>query len=81
MSKETFSDFATWFYRSVIGMALTVIFFFVKSNYEDFRDMKRDIVNVRQDYNEYKEEKKRLEARVVAVEYCCAGDKSGLRVK
>jgi cell division protein FtsB len=76
MSKETFSDFATWFYRSVIGMALTVIFFFAKSNYEDFREMKMDIVNVKQEYAQFKEEKKRFEARVSVVEYCCGISKS-----
>jgi len=36
-------DFATWIYRSVIMGFVTLTFFFVKSNYDEFQVMKKDI--------------------------------------
>ncbi len=36
-------DFATWIYRSVIMGLVTLTFFFVKSNYDEFQVMKKDI--------------------------------------
>jgi len=68
MSKETFSEFATWFYRSVIGMALTVIFFFCKSNYEDFREMKMDMVMIKQEYRQNLENDKQFSNRLSKIE-------------
>ena len=62
------NDFATWFYRGTIGVALSVIFFFVKSNYEDFREMKMDIVNIKQSYAEHKETDKGFEKRLTKLE-------------
>lgn len=68
MSKESFSDFATWFYRGIIGMALSVIFFFVKSNYDDFRTMKTDIVNTKQESAVQKETNKDFARRISKIE-------------
>ena len=43
MSKEK-EDFITWLYRGFIGFMLSVTFLFVKSNYEDFNEMKKDSI-------------------------------------
>jgi len=67
MSREM-NDFATWFYRGTIGIALSVIFFFCKSNYDDFREMKMDVVNIKQSYAESKEADKSFDKRLSNIE-------------
>lgn len=42
MSKAN-EEALTWLYRSVIGLLVSVTFFFVKSNYDDFQTMKAEV--------------------------------------
>jgi len=67
MSRET-NDFITWFYRGIIFISLTVIFSFVKMNYDDFREMKADIYAVKIDNYAQKETNKVTEMRLVKLE-------------
>lgn len=43
MSREDKSEFATWVYRGLIGALLSFTFIIVKSNYDEFQDMKKDV--------------------------------------
>jgi hypothetical protein len=43
MSREDKSEFATWVYRGLIGVLLSFTFIIVKSNYDEFQDMKKDV--------------------------------------
>ena len=67
MSKES-SDFITWFYRGVILLSLTVIFSFVKMNYDDFREMKADIYMIKFESTAQKEINKNVDVRLASLE-------------
>jgi len=67
MSRET-ADFITWFYRGIIFISLTVIFSFVKMNYDDFREMKVDIYSIKGDNVLQKEMNRNTEMRLVKLE-------------
>lgn len=43
MSREDKNEFATWVYRGLIGILLSFTFIIVKSNYDEFQDMKQDV--------------------------------------
>lgn len=67
MSKPQ-EDFFTWFYRGFIGLLLSVTFLFVKSNYEDFNDMKKDAIKDKTEHAYMQQSITNINARLSSVE-------------
>lgn len=68
MSREEKNEFATWFYRGIIGILLSLTFIVVKSNYDEFQEMKFDVQRNKIEHVNINQRFERVESRLLVVE-------------